>query len=35
MTLNSISQIVGTLMTFKLMLLIDNDWGVGLLVAKT
>ena len=35
MTLNSISQIIDTLEAFKKMLLIDNDWGVGLLVAKT
>ena len=34
MTLNSISQIVDMLETFKVMLLIDHDWGVGLLVAK-
>jgi len=35
MTLNSLAQIVDMLETFKKMLLIDNDWGVGLLVAKT
>ena len=35
MTLNSLAQIVDMLETFKKMLLTDNDWGVGLLVAKT